>query len=218
MQHVHEHGIVHRDLKPANILITTEGVLKITDFGLAKQLGESGSHTITGAVMGTASYASPEQASGKTRQVGPPADIYGLGAMLYEMLTGRPPFQAESTVDTILQVLKDEPVSVTRLRPRISPDLETICHKCLQKEPQKRYASAGALAEDLRLFLAGEPILARPIGRLGRLWRWARRNPALAGTGTFAVAALMAVAITSTALAVHHARAERVIAREKSAD
>jgi WD40 repeat protein len=216
MQHVHEHGIVHRDLKPANVLLTSEGALKITDFGLAKRLGETGSHTMSGAVMGTASYASPEQASGKTREVGPPADVYGLGAILYEMLTGRPPFQAESTVDTILQVLKDEPVSVMRLRPRTSRDLGTICHKCLQKEPQKRYASAGALAEDLRRFLAGEPILARPISRVGRAWRWARRNPALAAMGTFAFAALVATSILSTSLAVHHARAARAIGRQKA--
>ncbi len=215
MQHVHEHGIVHRDLKPANVLITSDGVLKITDFGLAKRLGEAASHTISGAVMGTASYASPEQASGKTRQVGPPADVYGLGAILYEMLTGRPPFQAESAVDTILQVLKDEPVSVTRLRPRTSRDLETICHKCLQKEPLKRYASAGVLAEDLRRFLAGEPILAHPISRLGRAWRWGRRNPALAAMGTFAFAALVAATILSTLLAVHHARAARAIGKEQ---
>ena len=216
MQHVHEHGIVHRDLKPANVLITSDGVLKITDFGLAKRLGEAGSHTISGAVMGTASYASPEQASGKTREVGPAADVYGLGAIFYEMLTGRPPFQAESTVDTILQVLQYEPVSVTRLRPRTSPDLETICHKCLQKEPQKRYASAGALAEDLRRFLAGEPIQARPISRLGRAWRWARRNPALAGTGIFAFVFLVATSILSTSLAFHHARAVRAITRQKA--
>jgi WD40 repeat protein len=177
--HAHQHGIVHRDLKPANILLENGGLPKIADFGLAKQLDDS-SQTRSGAVLGTPSYMPPEQARGETQQVGPAADVYALGAILYEMLSGRPPFRGATIVDTLEQVCGQEPVAPTRLAPNVPRDLETICLKSLQKEPHKRYASAQELAEDLRRFLDGEPILARPAGTLERLRKWARRRPAVA--------------------------------------
>jgi serine/threonine-protein kinase len=176
MQYAHEHGIVHRDLKPGNVLLTPDGMAKITDFGLAKRLEGDSSQTRTGTVLGTPSYMAPEQAAGK-KDVGPAADVYALGAMLYELLAGRPPFQAETVAQTVLQVMRDEPVPPRRLQPPVPRDLETVCLKCLQKEPQRRYASAGALADDLRRFLSDEPILARPVPSWERLARWCRRNP-----------------------------------------
>jgi serine/threonine protein kinase len=198
----HQRGILHRDLKPANILLQfadrrlenerlhsascdlQSAIPKITDFGLAKRLhtepqGE-GSPTQTGAILGTASYMAPEQAEGRSRDIGPLADIYALGAILYEMLTARPPFQGESTLDTLEQVRFQDPVPPRRLQPRVPRDLETICLKCLHKEPHQRYLSAGALAEDLNRFLAGEPIRARPTPLWERSRKWARRRPALA--------------------------------------
>jgi WD40 repeat protein len=179
MQAAHDRGIIHRDLKPANVLLAEDGMPKITDFGLAKKLDTPGA-TSTGVIMGTPSYMAPEQAGGKNRAVGPPADVYALGAILYELLTGRPPFKAPTAVDTLIQVVTDDPVPVRRLQPKVPRDLETICHKCLRKEPGQRYASAKALAEDLRRFLAGVPILARPIGSLERGIKWTLRRPALA--------------------------------------
>ncbi len=175
MQVAHQANVIHRDLKPANVLLSNEGVPKITDFGLAKKLDEAG-QTRTGQVMGTPSYMAPEQAEGK-KGVGPAADIYALGAILYECLVGRPPFKAATSLDTILQVLSEQPVRPRALNGRVPLALEAICLRCLEKNPADRYASAADLAEDLRRFLAGEPVKARPMGLLELGWHWCKRQP-----------------------------------------
>jgi WD40 repeat protein len=175
----HQADLVHRDLKPANILLAANGTAKITDFGLAKRLDEAG-QTRSGSVLGTPSYMAPEQAAGQTGKIGPAVDVYALGAILYELLTGRPPFKAATPVGTIRQVLDQEAVSVRRLQPQTHVDLATICHKCLEKDPARRYATALALAEDLRRFQAGEPIEGRPVGRGERALKWVRRRPWMA--------------------------------------
>jgi WD40 repeat protein len=180
VQHAHEHGIIHRDLKPANVLLGTGSIPKITDFGLAKTLDTPDGPTKSGTILGTPSYMAPEQALGKKQDIGPTTDVYSLGAILYECLTGRPPFKAETSLDTMLQVASQDPVPPRQINSQVPRDLETICLKCLRKEPAKRYASARALADDLGRFLRNEPIRARPVGPLERGLKWLRRRPAWA--------------------------------------
>jgi tRNA A-37 threonylcarbamoyl transferase component Bud32 len=196
VHHAHQQGVVHRDLKPGNVLmsaacgfafggsdaVTTKPqaglVPKITDFGLAKRVEADQSQTASEAILGTPTYMAPEQAAGNVRLVGPPADLYALGAIFYDLLTGRPPLRGTTAMDTLQMVLTREPVPPRRLQPGIPLDLQTICMKCLEKEPTRRYASAEHLAEDLHRFLAGEPVLARPTPAWERVWKWARRRPA----------------------------------------
>ncbi len=181
IQYAHDRGVIHRDLKPANVLLDARGQPKVTDFGLAKKLAGDSGLTASGQVMGTPSYMPPEQAAGQHAQIGPLVDVYSLGAMLYCLLTGRPPFQSATAMDTLLQVLELDPVPLRQLNLGIPGDLETICLKCLEKNPARRYSSASALALDLRRYLAGEPIAARPVGQMERAGRWCRRNPVVAG-------------------------------------
>jgi serine/threonine protein kinase len=199
----HARGIVHRDLKPSNILVSQEGTLKITDFGLAKRLeDEAAGQTHTGSILGTPDYMSPEQASGRIHEIGPASDIYALGAMLYEMLAGRVPLRGASVFDTLQQVVAKEPLAPTQLDPKVPRDLETICLKCLRKDPAKRYPRVDDLAEDLRRFLAGEPILARPVSRPERAWRWCKRNPRVAALSGAMVLMVLAWAASASQVAL----------------
>ncbi len=244
IDYAHQRGIIHRDLKPANILLQisdcrsemldlVEGtdasdksqisnlqseIPKITDFGLAKQLDRQTLQTQSGAILGTPSYMAPEQAQGKVKEVGPAADVYALGAILYEMLTGRPPFKAQTAYDTILQVVRQDPVPPRLFQPKVPRDLETVCLKCLHKDPAKRYGSAAALADDLHRFQSGLPIQARPVGWPERLGRWARRNPAPAGLAAALVLVVAGSLAGLTGLWLHaREQADRATASEKEA-
>jgi eukaryotic-like serine/threonine-protein kinase len=225
--YAHREGVVHRDLTPANVLLCTapaakvtsstadddaldlrQFIPKITDFGLAKRLDTDGGTTRTGAVMGTPSYMSPEQASGQAQEVGPAADVYALGAILYQLLTGRPPFLGETAVATLEQVLRQEPVPAIRLQPKTPRDLDTICLKCLEKDPAKRYPAANELADDLQRFLTGMPVRARRASSLSRAVRWSRRKPA--------AAALLAVSVLAVIVFLGASQAyNRVIKAER---
>jgi WD40 repeat protein len=218
VQHAHERGVVHRDLKPSNILLAAHlpaglggeagaelAGAKITDFGLAKLEGAGdGTRTHSGAVLGTPAYMAPEQAAGRPERVGPAADVYALGALLYELLSGRPPFEGGSALDVLDQVRGRDPVPPGQLRPFVPPDLEAVCLKCLEKDPARRYPSARALADDLDRFLAGVRVEARPPGRLARARRWCRRYPAAAG-----LLALLAATAVGSSVAAYRLKAAR---------
>ena len=199
MAYAHERGVIHRDLKPANILIDQNGQPKVTDFGLAKKNEADSDLTGTGQILGTPGYMPPEQASGKT-DVGPLADVYSLGAILYCLLTGRPPFQAANPMDTLLQVLDKEPIAPRQLNASVPVDLETICLKCLRKQANKRYETPTEIAEELTRHLKGEPILARPIGRMERSWRWCLRKPVTASLSASLLIVFLTGLVTANVL------------------
>jgi WD40 repeat protein len=196
----HQRGVLHRDVKPSNILLDLEGRPRIGDFGLARLVDSDSSSTRSNPVLGTPAYMAPEQATGKSGEVTMAADVHGLGAVLYELLSGRPPFEGATPIETLRLLAETEPVSPRSRNPRLDRDLEVICLKCLQKQPEKRYASAGDLADDLKRWLAGEPILARPVSAVERLARWARRKPELATALAVLIVLLAAALGTTTAL------------------
>jgi WD40 repeat protein/tRNA A-37 threonylcarbamoyl transferase component Bud32 len=210
VHHAHQRGILHRDLKPSNLLLDKDGQPHITDFGLAKRLGENLHLTQSGTPVGTPSYMAPEQAIGLKGGVSTASDVYGLGAILYTLLSGKPPFQGDSALSVLEQVRNTEAPSLSATGRRVDRDLETIVLKCLEKDPRRRYQSADGLAADLERWLAGEPIEARPVGRMGRIWRWCRRNPLVAALSlaVFAAGLVALVGLTAALLLVSRGKAE----------
>lgn len=213
LQSAHDGGIVHRDLKPGNVLFRRDGTPIVSDFGLAKRSEDEQGNTLSGQILGSPSYMAPEQASGQSQEVGPLADVYALGAILYELLTGRAPFKGATPMDTVRQVLERDPVPPSRLVPKVDRDLETICLKCLEKTPPRRYSSADELATDLDSYLEGRPIRARRTPPWERSWKWIRRHPAGAALSGLAAATLVAVVIAGTWYAT-----DRVRRRENEAE
>jgi tetratricopeptide (TPR) repeat protein/tRNA A-37 threonylcarbamoyl transferase component Bud32 len=212
MHFAHERGIVHRDLKPSNVLVDSHQRALITDFGLAKSVSNQSQLTMSGAIVGTPSYMPPEQASGDADRVGPCSDIYSTGAVLYELLTGRPPFRAATPFETVRQVMENEPLSPRLVNPGVPRDLETICLKCLQKDPGKRYPTSQELADELGRYLNGEPIKARPVGRVERVWRWCKRNKPIAAA--IAVSTLLLL-LAITSISVAYVRTSSALAKSE---
>ena len=214
VHHAHQRGILHRDIKPGNILLDEAGEPHLVDFGLAKLVARDSAITRTSAVLGTPSYMSPEQAAGRAREITTAADVYGLGAVLYDLLTGEPPFAGGTTLETVRAVVEREPRRPSLLNPAIDRDLETICLKCLEKEPARRYGSADALADDLDRWVRREPILARPVSAMERIGKWVRRHQARAAMIALGIVMLAGVAIFSTWMNVRLSSAQRTIAQQ----
>lgn len=223
IHHAHTHGVLHRDLKPSNILMDGEGEPMVTDFGLAMNAAEDAGLTLTGQVLGTPAYMAPEQAAGKSGTATAATDVYGLGALMYHLLAGRPPFSGESHLAILQQVMNAEPPSISVVSAAVSQDLDTVCARAMAKEPHRRYPSALAFAEDVQRYLDGREVLARPISGMAKLWRWARRHPALAASLTGIVLLLAAVAVVSTlaaqrlSISGREASEARDLARENAA-
>ena len=211
IHYAHERGILHRDLKPSNVLIDANDQPRVTDFGLARRFEGDSQVTLTGQVLGSPNYIPPEQALGKRGKVSRQSDVYALGAMLYHLLTGRPPFQGETLTDTLQQVLNAEPLAPRLLNPSLPRDLETVCLKCLEKEPARRYATAQALADELGRFLNGQPVLARPMGPTGKIWRWCHRQPVRAGLSAALVLTFL-VGLADILWQLNRARAGELLA------
>ena len=202
VHYAHEHGVVHRDLKPSNVIVDASDQPRITDFGLAKRLSQTTDHglrttdlTLSGQVLGSPNFMSPEQAGGRAKAIGPSSDVYSLGALLYHLLTRQPPFQADTLTTLLKQVVEAEPVPPRLLNPSIPRDLETVCLKCLEKEPARRYSTAFALSEELGRFLEDKPIQARPVNAAGKVWKWCGRRPAMAAmAGGLALSLMLGMA------------------------
>jgi ankyrin repeat protein len=216
VHHAHQRGLLHRDLKPGNILLDKLGEPHVTDFGLARQMDSRGELTVSGAIMGTVGFMSPEQAEGKNRELTTATDIFSLGAILYQLLTGRLPFEAKTPMASMRKVIEGELQRPGALVPRLSRDLETICLKCLEHRPDDRYPSALALAEDLERYVRDEPVSARAVGAPERAWRWCRRKPVLASLGIAVLALLLTVAIGSTVAAFNLSQSHERETRQRT--